>query len=110
MDAHKIKKHRKVNHWFNLFMALSLAGFCTLIYGWCVGVAMLPLISLVFDQYLNWRRGLPINYQPMKPESVIDKAENALFGHKNAWLFSNLLYLKMFVILVVTCSKTSGIF
>jgi hypothetical protein len=55
-------------------------------------LAMLAVRPLVFDQYLNVRRGKPFNYQPANPDSWVDRMENRLFG-KRAWAMSNAVYL-----------------
>lgn len=96
MDAYKIKKDRPVNHPMNLFMALSLASSVALVQGWLVGLTLLFLIPLVFDQYLNVRRGKPFNYQSKSTGSIIDKIENFLF-QKYAWYASNAIYLACFI-------------
>lgn len=105
VDAYRFKRNRKTSHFMNLFMALSLAGFFVLTSGWLVGLAVVFLVPLVFDPYLNHRRGLRFNYQPEKPDSLIDKMENAVFGHKRAWLLSSLLYLASFIAVLILYYK-----
>lgn len=64
---------------------------------WTMSISLLFLRSLVFDQYLNVRRGKGFTYQPQDPDSFVDRMENKVFGHKRAWALSNLLYLIIFM-------------
>lgn len=96
-DALLIRRGKKPNHAMNLFMCLSLVGFLCLVQGFMIGLPMLFFVPLVFDNWLNFRRGLSFRYQPENPDSKIDQLENKLFGHKRAWLMSNLIYLSGFI-------------
>lgn len=77
------------------FYIAIVIGIC-FVGDWKMCFSCFALRPLVFDHYLNMRRGKPINYQPMKPDSVVDKFENKLFG-KHAWALSNLVYLAVFI-------------
>lgn len=95
-DARRINKHKKVNHAMNAgFYIAIIIGIC-FVGDWKMVFSCLALRPLVFDHYLNFRRGKPLNYQPQKPDSVVDKFENFLFGRR-AWELSNLCYLLIFI-------------
>lgn len=102
-DAWKFKKQEKISHFNNGLIYCLFVAAISFTVGWVATMdaffvlwltfAMLCVRPLVFDQWLNVRRGKPLNYQPMAPDSVIDKMENSLFGHKRAWVVSNAIYL-----------------
>lgn len=95
-DAWKIKRHKKVNHAMNAgFYIAIIIGIC-FVGDWKMCFSLFALRPLVFDHYLNLRRGKELNYQPQNPESVVDRIENKLFG-KYAWVLSNLCYLIIFI-------------
>jgi hypothetical protein len=96
-DAYRIKKHKQPNHPANAGLYLGLVIFLCFLTDWKLSIALICLRPLVFDHWLNVRRGLPLDYQPKAPKSAIDKIENALFG-KSAWFISNLLYLSGFIL------------
>lgn len=95
-DAWKIRKQKKVNHAMNAGFYIALVIAICFVGDWKMSISLLALRPLVFDNYLNLRRGLPLNYQPKAPKSVVDKIENAVFG-RYAWGVSNLIYLLIFV-------------
>lgn len=105
IDARKIKKNKKVNHEANAGLYLALVIVLSFLTDWKLGIGLLCVRPLVFDQYLNVRRGLPFNYQPLKPDSVVDRMENKLFGHKHAWLVSNLIYLTGLAVSIIIYEK-----
>lgn len=96
-DAWRIKRNRKVNHPANAGLYVALMLVVCFFLGLKYLFVLLPMRPLVFDQWLNVIRGKPINYQPENPESKVDAFENQIFGHKNAWALSNLIYLILFV-------------
>ena len=61
-------------------------------------IIVLPFVGrIVFDAALNMMRGLPIDYLPRKPKSIVDKIEKFVF--QNDGLLAKIIYLT-FVILV----------
>jgi hypothetical protein len=62
---------------------------------------LLPFIGrLFFDSALNLFRGLPLDYVPAKPKSIIDKVEKRFFGKDGET--PKLIYLLVIIILNVS--------
>jgi hypothetical protein len=105
-DARKFARHKTISHFNNGLLYCLFVAAISHVVGWVVTMdafyvlwltlAMLAVRPLVFDQYLNVRRGKPFNYQPATPDSFIDRMENALFG-RHAWAMSNAVYLALFI-------------
>jgi hypothetical protein len=104
-DAARINKHKKVSHEANAGLYIAFVIVVCFLAHWIAAIPLLSLRPLVFDSWLNTRRGKPFNYQPIAPDSFIDRMENAVFGHKRAWLLSNLLYLALFITSLVIYYK-----
>lgn len=98
IDSRKIKRNKKVNHEANAGLYIGLVVVCCAFTDYWQAIPLLCLRPLIFDNVLNLLRGKPLMYQPINPDSVVDKFENAVFGHKKAWAISNLLYLIGFIL------------
>ena len=75
-----IDSGRRVYHALNGLLHLTAA----VIVGICVhplgAICILLVARLVFDIALNRFRGLPMNYVPAKPKSIVDRIERWVFG------------------------------
>jgi hypothetical protein len=59
-------------------------------------VLTLPFIGrLFFDTMLNLLRGLPVDYVPKNPKSIVDKTEKKVFG--NNGILPKLIYLAIII-------------
>jgi hypothetical protein len=96
-DAIRINNNKKVSHEANAGLYLAFIIVVCFLVSWIAAVPLLALRPLLFDSWLNQRRGKPYNYQPETPDSFVDRMENKIFGHKRAWLLSNLFYLVLFI-------------
>jgi hypothetical protein len=95
-DARRINNSQFINHGKNgLLYGLYIITCVLFSSSTLLAVALLSLRPLIFDQALNVMRKLPLNYQPVNPDSAVDRLENGVFGHKRAWMMSNMIYLIM---------------
>ena len=98
IDADRIANSQKVNHFLNGCIHFAIAIGAGFIFDWKIGVAILFESKIAFDIALNiFRDDKPIDYTPSKPDSMLDKLENKIFG-KNFFLAKG-IYLIISVIL-----------
>jgi hypothetical protein len=107
IDRYIIEVKKKVpNHAANAGFYLGFVIVACFFTDWRLALPLLCLRPLVFDNYLNLRRiDKGLTYQPKKPDSVVDRIENAIFGHRNAWTLSNLVYLIGFIAGIIIYQK-----
>lgn len=74
-----IEAGRRVYHGINGAIHLATAILATLHSGLIAGICILLVARLSFDMALNKFRGLPVNYVPLRPTSVVDKIEKRVF-------------------------------
>lgn len=97
INAGWIKNAYRVRHFFNGAAHLILAGVLWYHFGLLVAVASLCLIRVVFDGALYLFLGLPFDYAPTKPRSIVDRLEQKVFG-KNG-ITPKLFWLAVAIIL-----------
>jgi hypothetical protein len=91
-DADRIKKHKRIYHaYFGGGYIIAIGLVCWLTGFWYLGPPLLFLRQLTFDPFLNKLRGLPINYIPSNPKSLIDQLENKIFGRN--WNLKAIVYV-----------------
>lgn len=80
VNAVRIGGDKRIYHGLNALVHLVCWAVVFLLTGsWWI-VAALPFIGrLFFDTSLNLMRGLPLDYMPAKPKSIIDQAEQRFF-------------------------------
>lgn len=86
-----IQDGKKIKHGLNGLLHASAAGIGWIFWGWPVAVIILCNTRVVFDISLNLFRGLPVDYVPAKPLSIVDKIEKWMF--KGNGLLPKLVYL-----------------
>jgi hypothetical protein len=79
-NSTRIEQGKKIHHWLNGLIHIFFASLMAWVH-WTYGVALLFLVRVVFDVSLNLFRGLPIDYVPAKPLSVIDRLESKIWGN-----------------------------
>jgi hypothetical protein len=86
-----VKLDERIWHGLNGTIHLATALYFTLAVSPQMGFSILLVARLSFDISLNLFRGLPINYVPTEPKSIVDKIEIFLF-EDNGWL-PKIIYL-----------------
>lgn len=82
-----ISKNKRIYHGLNGLVHVILIGISYLIFGW-FSILVLPFVArVVFDTALNHFRGLPLNYLPTDPKSIIDKLERKIFKISPHWIY-----------------------
>jgi|SRR3990167_788485 len=81
VNAIYIKDGKRIYHGINGALHLIAAAGCGYLFGWWTSAVILCNTRAVFDTLLNLFRGLPFDYVPSKPKSVIDKIEKCIFGN-----------------------------
>mgnify|MGYP006883690365 CR=1 FL=1 len=98
LNAKWIYEGKKIKHFWNGLIHFGVAGVFIL-YHWYHFFTILLIARLSFDVSLNIFRGLPINYVPIAPKSIIDKMEKRIFG--NDGITPKILYLALIAILIL---------
>jgi hypothetical protein len=75
-----IDKDKKILHGWNGLLHIATAGIAWYLYGWIGFIVILCNTNVVFNIALNFFRGKPFDYVPIKPKSIIDKVERKIFG------------------------------
>lgn len=81
----RIKDGKKIRHFWNGLCHLCVAIPAAIFIHWTVGLVILCNSRVIFDISLNAMRGLPFDYVPLKPKSIVDQIEIKLFG-RNGWI------------------------
>jgi hypothetical protein len=81
----QIAKGLRIWHGLNGAIHLTTAIYFGLAVHPAMGLSILLIARLFFDVSLNLFRGLPIDYVPQEPKSIVDKIEIFLF-EDNGWL------------------------
>lgn len=98
-NAKRIASDKKIYHGLNGFLHCGAGVIIGWLSGWQNGVALLFLTRVVFDVSLNAFRGLPLDYIPSKPISLIDRLEAKIWG-KNGYT-PKIVYLIISVCLLL---------
>lgn len=89
---------KQVYHWLNgLVHLVCWATVYLLTHNWILMIALPFIARLFFDTMLNLFRGLPLDYVPKKPKSVIDKLEKSVFD--NNGVLPRAIYLVVIIVL-----------
>jgi hypothetical protein len=91
VNSNIIKNNRKVWHFGNALLHLTIACFTSFIWWWGIGLAILCNTRVFFDSFLNYFRFGRINYVSSSPASFIDRMELRVFG--NEFYLPKMMYL-----------------
>lgn len=97
LNAVLIKANKRIYHGLNALLHIAAAVAGWYFWGWVIGVSILFVARLVFDTALNLFRGLPIEYVPRSPKSIVDKIEKKVF--RGDGIMPKLTYLAAIVLL-----------
>ena len=79
LNAKLIIKGRRIYHGLNGSLHLIICGLFYYHFGIATAITGLLLARVCFDWSLNLFMGLPIDYVPKKPKSIVDKIEKVVF-------------------------------
>lgn len=98
-DAVRIKQDKRIYHGLNGAAHLVIIMACGIWIHPLLAVAMLFEGRLVFDISLNLFRGLPFDYVPLYPQSLVDRMEQKVFDEDG--LFPKVVYANLFIIFLL---------
>lgn len=100
LNSKWIADGKKILHFWNGVIHLTIAGIFALRYHWWHFFTILLIARVTFDTALNlFRFGWSgINYVPLDPKSIVDKMEKKLFG--TDFYTPKLIYILLIVILL----------
>lgn len=91
---------KKIRHAINAVVHIASSVTSYLIYKeWLLVIASLLVARVFFDWSLTLWRGLPLNYTPAQPKSIIDKLEMVVF--KKNGVLPKLIYLAGIVVILI---------
>lgn len=93
VNADLINDGKKIYHWMNGLLHLLAAAWVAWVYWLPCGLIILCNTRCFFDGALNLFRGLPLNYLPVNPKSLVDKLEIKIYGRD--WYIPRLTYLSI---------------
>lgn len=102
LHAGIIKDGKRINHlaWGAAYLVFVIV-FSSII-SWWLFPCLLLIRKISFDLSLNLMRGLPLFYVSAKPESVIDRFHNSIFGARSevymAIYFLILIAINVFIL------------
>lgn len=97
LNAVLIKANKRIYHGLNGLLHIAAAVVGWHFWGWVIGISILFVARLVFDTSLNLFRGLPIEYVPRSPKSIVDKIEKTVFNSDG--IMPKLVYFAIIVLL-----------
>lgn len=97
LNAHLIKKGKRIYHALNGAIHIAAAAAGLYFFDWQTGIAILFVSRLVFDTALNLMRGKAIDYTSPSPKSIVDKIEQKIF--KRDGVTPKLIYILLIVVL-----------
>lgn len=98
-NAVLIRKGKRIYHFWNGLLHCVVAGGVWVLDSWQSGLAVLFIARVVFDTALNLMRGLPIDYVPKDPKSIVDKLEKKVFG--NNGIIPKIIYIIIIAALLI---------
>ncbi len=97
-DANRIKKGKRIYHGINGAVYIVLLCLTYWIFNnWYLVAALCFERLLVFNPAVNLYRGLPFDYLPLNPKSIIDKAIKFVF---KSGMIAYVFFLAAFILLI----------
>ena len=96
-NAVEIKSDRRIYHGINGAIHLAVVSYTYFKMGGFQAFSMLLVARLFFDIPLNLFRGIPLDYVPDNPKSIVDRIEKFVFGEDG--VTPKLIYLDLLLII-----------
>lgn len=104
-DSQRIKKDKRIYHGINGALHIVIIIACGIWIHPYVAAAMLFEARLVFDISLSLWRGLPFDYVPENPKSLVDKIEQRVFDEDG--IAPKIVYANAFILFLLLKTFTS---